>query len=76
MTKKIKRNQHKIIKDINSFPIAKTKTFINKLNAFIKMLEEHHQHLSSREFITKVHNFIDKYRKSSKAKDIAIGTAR
>lgn len=38
MTKKIKRNNKKIVKDINSFTIAKGKSFINNLNAFLKML--------------------------------------
>ncbi len=62
MGKKTKTTKPPKHTEIRTFPISKAKTFTANLNSFIKMLEEHHKHLSSREFITEVHQFIARFR--------------
>lgn len=62
--------------DIRAFPISKSKTFLANLNAFIKMLEDHHASLNSRQFICEVHQFIARFREKTKGKDMALGKAK
>jgi hypothetical protein len=72
-----KSKQSKACKpDIRTFPISKSKTFIANLNTFIKMLEEHHKNLSSRQFIFEVHQFIARFREKTKGRELAVGAAK
>jgi hypothetical protein len=45
---------------IVDFPIAKSKSFSYNLNYFIKVLEEKHSSMTSREFVIAVHAFVAK----------------
>ena len=76
MAKKQKQKKKPTHKDIRSFPISKSKTFILNLNAFIKMLNTHHSNLTSRQFLTEMHHFINKYKANSKHKETGIGAAK
>lgn len=62
--------------DIRAFPILRTKSFGSNLNAFIRMLETEHSHLSSREFVIEVHAFVARARMKNRAKDFTAGLTR
>jgi hypothetical protein len=62
--------------DIRTFHISKSKTFLANLNAFIKMLEDHHTTLNSRQFICEVHQFIARFREKTKGRELAVGKAK
>lgn len=62
--------------DIRSFPISKKKSFNHNLNAFLKMLQDQHSQLTSREFLIEVHSFVNRYKQQSKKKDPTIDAAK
>lgn len=61
---------------IRDFPIAKTKPFPHNLNAFISMLEKHHPHLTSRQFLIEVHAFVERVKQKTKGKKLGVEMAR
>lgn len=75
MGKKTKKTQSQP-EDIRSFPISRQKSFNHNLNTFLRMLQEKHTGLTSREFIMEVHSFVTRYKQQTKKKDPSIGTAR
>lgn len=76
MGKRLKQAKQPTNTDIRQFPIAKNKSFLLNLNAFIKTLNEHHSQLTSREFVKEVHTFIARYKQKTKAKQAAVELTR
>ena len=76
MPKRIKQPKQSRTPDIRTYPIHKGKSFIHNLNAFIKMLQEHHSSLTSRLFLIEVHSFVNRYKSKNYKKDPAIEAAR
>lgn len=72
MAKKQKTTKRPKHIDTRTFPISKNKSFLVNLNAFIKMLNTHHSDLTSRQFLTEMHNFINRYKASSKHKETGL----
>jgi len=75
MAKKLKPKINHV-PDIRSFPIAKTKSFAHNLTIFLRMLEQRHLHLTSRQFIMEIHAFVARYRQKTKSKELAVAVAR
>ncbi len=75
MGKKLKKSKASP-STIRSFPITKHKSFNHNFNSFIKMLQEKHSDLTSREFIIEVHGFVTRYKQQTKKKDPSIDTVK
>ena len=75
MAKKQKQGRKPAL-PIREFPISKHKSYLHNLNAFIKMLNEKHSQLPSRQFLTEVHHFTNRFKAGSKHKDGTLTAAR
>lgn len=76
MPKKQRSQKARQAPDIRSFPISKHRSFTHNLNTFIKMLQNHHASLTSRQFLTEVHNFVTRYKSTHRQKDPSIEVAK